>query len=78
MEKKLSTMQLGAIKDYDDVIHNIMNATTRNLTVENLTCEPESQSICYQLLRSFAALFLQPDWKRWSDSFKNEPPQLPY
>ena len=55
-----------------------MNATTLNLTIENRTGKLKSQPICYHLLCQFAALFIGPDWKSWSDSFKNEIPQLPY
>ena len=78
MKKKLSTSKLGDIRTYEDVIRMTINATDLCLTLEDLTGDESNQSICYQLLRQFAGLFLRSDWKRWSNVNKEKHPQLPY
>ena len=78
MKKKLSTKKLGKIVTYDDAIRTVINLAVLNLAMENLTGSAGSQSICYQLLMQFAALFLRPSWKKWAEQKKDEMPQLPF
>ena len=78
MKKKLSAMKLGKIVTYDDAIRTVINLAVLNLAMENLTGSAGSQSICYQLLMQFAALFLRPSWKKWAEQKKDEMPQLPF
>ena len=71
--KQLTTTKLGSLTTYLDVVRNTVNFATINHTVEKLEV---NQSIMFQALQQFTALFLRPRVTVWANKFGSQHPQV--